>query len=174
MPSKRTYGKPAPTAGATAASPALNLVILGAAAAYGVWLLVARGRMSWPPTDLVANLFTLAGCIALAGPVILLRRDVGEGGVGDSAWLTGGVLLWVFNLASLARGDGRWATLATPISASTLGLTMLAVVVAAWRMRGGGNSWSWTNLTGWVLGIFWVGVALAGLAPGNPARLAMR
>ena len=173
MPAKRASAK-APASSAGSASPALNVILLGSAAAYGLWLLVSRGRMSWPPSDLVANLYTVAGCLALVGPAVLLRRDPGESGVGETVWLTGGVLIWIFNIAALAKGEGRWATVATPISAGMMGLIILAVGVAAWRGRAGTKSWSWTNVAGWGLGIFWVGLALATLAPGNPVRLAMR
>lgn len=175
MPAKRASAKPPAASAAGSSSPALNVVILGSAAAYGLWLLVARGRMSWPPTDLAANIYTVAGCLALVGPFILLRRDGGESGVGDTVWLTAGVLLWVFNLAALVRGAGRLATVATPISPELMGLIILAVGVAAWRSRsGGGRSWAWTNVAGWGLGLFWVGLALAAFAPGNPVRVAMR
>jgi len=175
MPPKRASAKsPATNASSGSSSPVVNALLIGSAAAYGLWMLVARGRMSWPPSDLAANLYTVAGCLALVGPVVLLRRDGGEAGVGETVWLTGGVLLWVLNLAALARGEGRWATIPTPISAGTMGLIILAVAVAAWRGRAGAKSWAWTNVTGWALGVFWIGLSIATLAPGNPVRLAMR
>lgn len=174
MASKRASAKPIAPSPGSAASPALNAAVLGTAVAYGLYLLVVRGRMSWPPTDLLANAYTVAGCLALVGPVVLFRRDSAEGGVGEMLWMTGGVLVWIFNLSQLMRGEMRGSSLATPIAARTMGLTMLAVLLAAWRMRGGSRNWSWTNVTGWVLGLFWVGLSLASLWPNSPVRLASR
>jgi hypothetical protein len=174
MAAKRPAQKSQSQSTSSTASPVFNAVLLAAAALYGVWMLVARGRMSWPPTDLAANLFTVAGCIALVGPIVLYRREPAEPGVGETVWLTSGLLLWVFNAAALVRGEGRWSTLATPMSAGTLGLIMLAVAAAAWRSHAGGKNWSWTNVTGWALGLFWIGLALAAYAPGTGVRLAMR
>lgn len=173
MATKRASTK-ASSPPAPASSPALNAAVLGSAVAYGLYLLVIRGRMSWPPTDLLANAYTVAGCLALVGPIILFRKDPGDGGVGEMLWMTGGVLVWIFNLAALLRREPRAASLATPVAARTMGLTMLAVLLAAWRLRGGSRSWAWTNVTGWVLGLFWVGLALASLWPDSPVRLALR
>jgi hypothetical protein len=172
MTAKRASAKTAAPAAPT--SPALNAVLLGAAAAYAFWLLVARGRVSWPPSDLIANTSTLAGCLALVGPLVLLRRVGPDSGVGDTLWMTGGLLIWVFNAAALLRGEGRLAAIPTPIASSMMGLVMVAVLIASWRIRGGNRSWAWTNVTGWALGVFWVGLAVATLLPGNPVRLAMR
>ncbi len=176
MAAKRAAPR-ASTASASASAPssshALNALLLVAAVAFGLWLLVSRGKVSWPPGDLLANAYTLAGCLALVGPVVLLRRESGEGGVGEMMWMTGGALIWIFNLAGLSKGEVQLATLATPLGTRAMGLTILAVLVAAWRSRAGGKSWSWTNVTGWVLGLFWVVLGLAGLLPGNPVRLAM-
>lgn len=162
------------SASASTTSPAVNAVMLGSAMAFGLYMLVARGRMSWPPTDLLSNAFTLAGCVALVGPIVLFRRDSSEGGVGDMLWMTGGVLIWIFNAAALLRSDLHAASLATPIAARTMGLTILAVLLATLRLKGGSRSWSWTNVTGWVLGLFWVGLALVTLWPNSPVRLASR
>lgn len=177
MSAKRAASKSSATGSASSsssASPVLNAALLGTAFAYGLWHLVTRGRVSWPPTDLLANAYTLAGCLALVGPIVLYRRDPGEGGVGEMLWMTAGVMVWVFNLAALAKGEARMATWATPIASRTMGLVLLAVLVAAWRAARGSRSWAWTNVTGWVLGLFWVGLALATLVPGDPVRLAMR
>ena len=51
---------------------------------------------------------------------------------------------------------------------------MLAVLISSWRTRSTFRSWAWTNVTGWALGVFWVGLASATLLPGNPLRLALR
>ncbi len=155
MPAKRATAKAAPAQGSSH-SPAWNAAIVGIAIAGGIYLLVARGRLSWPPTDLLANAYTLAGCLAVVGPVVLFRREASSGAVGEMLWLTGGILIWIFDLAAMARGEARLATLTTPIASRTMGLMMMAVLVAAWKTRGEEKSWSWTNVTGWVLGLFWV------------------
>ena len=173
MPAKRAPAKlSAPTA--SASSPALNAALVGLASSYALWLLVSRGKVSWPPSDLLANIYTVAGCIALVGPLVLLRREGSETGVGDTLWLTGGLMVWIFNVAAMIRGEGKLASLPTPVASSTMGLVTLAVLVATWRARAGSRTWSWTNVTGWTLGVFWVGLAFATLMPGNPVRLAMR
>jgi hypothetical protein len=173
MTAKRASARPAATAVAPA-SPLVNATLLAAASAYALWLLVARGRVSWPPSDLIASLYTLAGCFALVGPVVLVRRLGPDSGVGDTLWMVGGLLTWLFNLSALIRGEGRLATIATPIASSTMGLVMLAVLMASWRTRGGSRSWSWTNVAGWALGVFWVCLAGATHLPGNPMRLSLR
>ncbi len=53
-----------------------------------------------------------------------------------------------------------------------MGMVVLAVIAASWKLKGAGRSWAWTNVTGWLLGIFWVALGLASLLPGNPVRLA--
>jgi hypothetical protein len=164
--------RPMPTtqaASKSAAPPLLNAVMMGAALAYGVWMLVQRGRLSWPPHDVLADAYTLAGCLALVGPLVLARREA-EGGVGDLLWMTGGLLVWVFDMAALVQGNGWARSWITPLGARTMGLTMLAVLLAGWRSRGAGREWSWTNVTGWILGLFWVGMAVLSLAPGRAAR----
>ena len=170
MPAKRAPAK----SDSPASSPILNATLIGSAAVYALWLLVARGRVSWPPTDLITNLYTIAGCLALVGPLVLFRREAAGSGIGETLWLTGGLMAWIFNLAALVRGDSRLARVPTPVASSTLGLVILAVLIATWRTRVEARSWSWTNVTGWTLGIFWVGLALATLLPGNPVHLAMR
>jgi hypothetical protein len=148
---------------------------MAAALACGLWTLVARGRVSWPPNDLLANSYTLAGCLALVGPLVLMRRDAAESGLGDLLWMTGGLLVWMFDIAALLRGGYRSLAWATPLGHEAMGLTILAVLLAGWRMRAGGRAWSWTNVTGWVLGLFWVGMGLtAFLAAGRGYGLAAR
>lgn len=160
-----------PSSGPAGSSPPiLNAGLLVLAAGYGTWLLVNRGKLSWPPHDLLAGIYTLAGCVALAGPIILARRDPGEGGgIGELAWLVGGLLIWIHDLVGALRGEYRSATWPTPIASSTLGLTILAVVLAGWRLRGGSRGWAWTNVVGWVLAIFWVGMGLIALWPTRSA-----
>jgi hypothetical protein len=164
----------APSSGGSISPPLLNALLVAGALAYGLWLLVQRGRVSWPPTDWLANLYTLAGCLALVGPLVLARRDASSGGLGEHLWLTAGLLVWVFDLAGVWNGHTRDLAWATPISSQPLGLTLLAVLVAAWRTRRGGRDWSWPNVTGWVLALFWIGLGLASLLPERTLGLATR
>ncbi len=172
MASKRSAPKSAP---ARPVSPFWNAAFVLAAVGYGMWLLVLRGRLSWPPDNFLNSAYTIAGCLALVGPLVLLRRQAGdEVGLGDLVWLTGGLLVWVFDLAALVRGELRGMSWATPLGAPTMGLTILAVFVAGGRMHGRGRDWSWTNVTGWVLGVFWVGMGLASLVPSRFLTAALR
>lgn len=176
MPPKRSGTRatsPSPQGHST--SPQLvNALLLGAAVSYGLYLLVMRGKVSWPPHDLLASIYTLAGCLALVGPVVLARVDSGERGLGELLWMTGGLLLWVFNATAVVRGSWRIQAWATPLGYEAMGLTMLAVLLAGWRCRLGSRSWSWTNVTGWILGLFWVGMAVSTLIPARLPGLASR
>jgi hypothetical protein len=120
-------------------------------------------------------LVTVAGCLALVGPAVLAtRRGKSAGGLGELLWMAGGALVWAFDLAAVVRGEWRGLSWAAPLPAQAMGLTILAIGVAAWRWRspGGGRDWSWTNITGWLLGLFWVGMGLATIAP-NARLLAL-
>lgn len=167
MASKRSATKYAPPGGQTTSGPVLNALLVGAALCYGLSLLVSGGRVSWPPTQLLANLYTVAGCLGVIGPVVLWRSQSGDGGLGELLWMTGGLLIWVFDAVALLQGEWRTASLVTPLGYRTMGLTMLAVLIAGWRSRGGDRGWSWTNVVGWGLGLFWVGMAVASLWPGR-------
>lgn len=159
-PSKRANR----SASAQASAPLVNTLLVGAALAYGLWLLVAGGRLSWPPSELLTGAYTLAGCMALIGPFLLGRRQRrNEGALGELAWMCGGALVWIYNLAAIVRGTFRPESWATPLSPQTMGLTMLAVLLAGLRLQGAGRSWSWTNVVGWLLGLFWIGIGLTGL-----------
>lgn len=159
---------------ALSSSPMVNAALMAGAVGTGLWMLVARGRVSWPPVELLAAVSTLAGCLALVGPLILARRDRTEGGLGDLVWLTGGILVWVFDLAALTRGEVPSLAWVNPLGAQTMGLTILAVIVSGWKAHGPGQSWSWTNVTGWLLGLFWVGMAVAALVPSRSLGLVAR
>jgi hypothetical protein len=172
MASKRVA--PKPTASASTTPPLANALLLGVALCYGVGTLFARGKLTWPPTQLLASLYTVAGCLALIGPILLHRRESSEVGLGELLWMAGGLVVWVFDLASLTRGDFRTLSWATPLGFQPMGLTILAVMLAAWRCRLAGSSWSWTNVTGWALGLFWVAMAAYTLVPGRVLGLAMR
>jgi hypothetical protein len=163
--SKRAAGKSAGASSASYSSPVINALLVSAAVAYGLWLLVARGQLTWPPGPLLANSYTLAGSLGLVGPIVLGRRERAEWGLGDLAWIVGGLLIWVFDLAALASGEFRGVSWATPLGTRAMGLTILAVLLAGWRLQGAGRSWNWTNVVGWLLGIFWVAMGLAALLP---------
>ena len=168
--SKRPAFKAAPP---MAVSPVLNAALIGGSLAYGVWLLVQGGRLTWPPGPLLAGAYTVAGCLGLVGPVVLARgqgdRDRSQAGLGEVVWMTGGLLIWAFDLAALATGEWRQNAWATPLGVRAMGLTALAVMVSGWRLGRDGRSWQWTNVLGWGLGLFWIVMGLATLWPGgNP------
>lgn len=165
---------PRASAPAPSASPLMNALLMGAAICYGLGTLVARGRLSWPPVQLLASIYTVAGCLALIGPILLHRRSSGDVGLGELLWMAGGLVIWVFDLAAVARGEVRSVSWPTPLGYQPMGLTILAVLLAAWRCRVAGSNWSWTNVTGWALGIFWVAMAASTLIPGRMLGLAAR
>jgi hypothetical protein len=130
-----------------------------AALGWGISLLIQKGRLTWPPLALLSSLSTLAGCLALVGPLILARTGGKDASLGELVWLTGGLLVWLFDAAAVLAGQARSLTWATPLGDRTMGLTMLAVLLAGWRSGLAGSNWSWTNITGWILGLFWVAMA---------------
>ena len=154
--------------------PLVTTLLLGVALSYGVWTLVARGKLDWPPTQLLASIYTVAGCLALVGPIILSRKGPGDLGLGELIWMAGGLMIWIFDAASVARGEARSLTWATPLSYQPMGLTILAISLAGWRCRVGGANWSWSNVTGWTLGIFWVAMAAITLLPTKALGIALR
>ncbi len=176
MASKRAPFKSsaAPASSSPASGPAFNAVLLGAAICYGLVILVNRGKLAWPPNQLLASLYTVAGCLALVGPIVLLRGESGEAGLGELLWMTGGLLVWVFDAVAAVRGEWSTTAWATPLGYQTMGLTILAVLLAGWRCRVSGRGWSWTNVTGWVLGLFWVGLAVVSMLPPRGAGIALR
>jgi hypothetical protein len=130
--------------------------------------------MSWPPHQLLSSIFTVAGCLAIVGPVVMARGDAGDRGLGELLWMTGGLLVWVFDLVALVRGQWRTVAWATPLGAQTMGLTILAVLLAGWRCRLVGRNWSWTNVLGWILGLYWVGMALVTFVPARSLAAGLR
>jgi len=137
----------------------MNAVLISAALGGAISLLVRSGRMTWPPVQLLSGLATIAGCLALVGPLILARSGKSGGSLGELVWMTGGLLIWIFDVVGMASGTVRWADWATPLGERTMGLIILAVLIAGLRSGLAGKDWSWTNVTGWALGIFWVGLA---------------
>jgi hypothetical protein len=156
------------------AGPVLNAFLVLAAVLYAVSLLVQRGTLSWPPHQLLTSLYTLSGCLALVGPVVLARGESSDSALGELLWMTGGLLFWVFDLVAVIRGQWRVTAWVTPLAAQTTGLMILAVLLAGWRCRVPWRGWSWANVTGWVLGLFWVGLAFVSLWPSRGAGLAAR
>ena len=138
------------------ASPWWTALLIFAAIGYATWVLVQRGRLSWPPYGPLASAYTIAGGIALIGPIVLAKwGDAGEP-IGERIWRTGGFLIWILDLASIARGQIGVLQWITPVDAGQMGLIMLAVMASGWsRSSGGGFRWSWTNLVGWCLGVLW-------------------
>jgi hypothetical protein len=136
-----------------------NALILAAALGWGLSLLVQRGRLTWPPLALLSSLSTLAGCLALVGPLILFRSGDRQASLGELVWLTGGLLLWLVDLAGTLQGQARSLNWTTPLGDRTMGLVILAVLLAGWKCGLADRNWSWTNVTGWALGLFWVALA---------------
>jgi hypothetical protein len=150
-------GSPSSTSGSDQA--VMNAVLVTAALGGAVGLLVQSGRLKWPPVQLLSALATIAGSLALVGPLILARAGRNGGSLGELVWMTGGLLIWVFDAVGMAGGNLRWTNWATPLGERTMGLIILAVLVAGIRSGLAGKDWSWTNVTGWALGLFWVGLA---------------
>jgi hypothetical protein len=153
-----------------------NALIIAAALLWGTSLLVQKGRLTWPPYHLLASCSTLAGCLALAGPLILIRSGQTDGSLGHLMWLAGGLLLWIVDLEAVMEGQWHNFHWATPLSDRTLGFTILAVLIAGWKCGLTDWNWSWTNVTGWILGTFWVTMACGSwlVAPALRAGLAAR
>lgn len=169
-----SYPSSSSSAGSSASGPLFNAVLLAAAVCYGLAILVNRGKMAWPPNQLLASLYTVAGCLALVGPIVLVRGESGEAGLGELLWMTGGLLVWVFDAAAALRGDWQTTAWVTPLGYQTMGMTILAVLIAGWRCRVSGRVWSWTNVTGWVLGLFWVGMAVVSMLPARGTGVVLR
>ena len=180
MSTRRTPPRGAASTSASSSSssatsfPWFNAALIAAALSLGVGTLLSRGRISWPPHQLLANLFTVAGCLGLVGPVLLGRGRSDSLGLGELLWLSGGMVIWIHDLAALARGEAATWAWSTPLGPQPMGFVILAVLLAGWRGRLSGSSWSWTNVTGWILGLFWVGMGLSTLAPARSLGLALR
>jgi hypothetical protein len=166
---------PTSTRSAAGSNPAIaNALLVATALVCGGAILVQKGRLTWPPYQLLSSLSTLAGCLALVGPLILIRSGEIEGSLGELLWLTVGLLVWFFDIEAVVQG--RWKTVpwATPLNERTLGLAILAILVAGWKCGLANRNWSWTNVTGWLLSAFWVGMAICSwfLSPAWRASLA--
>jgi hypothetical protein len=154
-------------------SAVTNAILIAIAVGWGLSLLVQRGRMTWPPYALLSSLATLAGCLALVGPIILFRSGEVQGSLGELAWLTAGISIWLFDIAALFQGQWRTIPWATPLSDRTLGLIVLAVLVAGWKCGLAQRNWSWTNVAGWMLSAFWVAMAVCSWIMASAGRPSM-
>lgn len=153
-----------------------NALMVVAAVGGGLLLLVQRGRLSWPPYQLLASISTIAGCLAMVGPFILARPDAAKGGLGELLWMTAGILVWVLDISSAAQGQWRTMSWTSPLGDRMMGMMILAVLISGWRCGLAGRNWSWTNVTGWALGILWISLAVSSwvLRPGTFPGLASR
>ncbi|MGP0069075.1 MAG: hypothetical protein ACLQGP_36430 [Isosphaeraceae bacterium] len=147
-----------------------NALLVSAAILWGMSLLIQRGRLTWPPYALLSSLSTLAGCMALVGPGILFRSSEVEGSLGELGWLTAGILLWLFDIVAVLQGQWKTVHWATPVSDRTLGLMVLAVLLAGWRCGLARRNWCWTNVAGWMLSAFWVAMAVCSWVLSPPGR----
>lgn len=138
-----------------------NVVVLSGAMSLGLWLLVSRGLIAWPPMRLLGSLATVVGCIAACGPIVLVRRGKRELATGDLLWMVGGILVWVHAALALLAGTFRLELVPTPLAPSVMGTFIGTVLIAGWLLNGGSQNWTWTNVIGWMLGCFWVGLGLA-------------
>jgi hypothetical protein len=158
MCAKRAAGGSASSAGSSDHAIG-NAVLLLVALGVGLGLLVQQGRLTWPPLKLLSSLSVLAGCLALVGPLILSRSPGGSGSLGELVWLAGGLLIWLFDLSAILQGQARTLNWTTPLGERAMGLIILAILAAGWRCGLRGRDWSWTNVLGWTLALFWVGLA---------------
>ncbi len=134
----------------------LNALLIASALAVGITLLVQRGRLTWPPYALLSSLSTIAGCLALVGPIILARSANLSGSLGELGWLTAGILVWLFDVAAILQGQWRATAWATPLPDRSMGLFLLAVLLAGWKCGLAHRNWTWTNVAGWLLSLYWV------------------
>jgi hypothetical protein len=170
MSAKRPPAASSRTAPAGSGSAIVNALLIAAALGWGLMLLVQHGRMTWPPYSLLSSLATIAGCLALVGPIILFRSGEVQGSLGELAWLTAGVLIWSFDIAAVLQGQWRSLHWATPLSDRTLGLMVLAVLIAGWKCGLAQRNWSWTNVAGFLLSAFWVAMAVCSWLLAAPGR----
>ena len=110
-----------------------NAILLAAAARAGLEPALPAREAHLAPLALLSSLSTLAGCLALVGPLILARSGSREGSLGELVWLTGGLLVWLFDLAGTLQGQARTLNWATPLGERTMGLVILAVLLAGWK-----------------------------------------
>lgn len=151
--------------------PAWNAALVAAAVAVAGYVLVARGRLSWPPRELIATSSTLVGCLTLIGPLILwTRRGDQPGSLGDLVWMACGLSAWAFGLSLWARGDVARLDWIAPAEPRILGAVAIAASVAAWRIGRLRLEWSWTGVVGGCLALFWIATGMADSLARDPSR----
>lgn len=139
--------------------PVLNLMILTGAGILFVRVGIRQGWIDWPPTQLGKILATLAGWIALAGPLVLFRHEeqAGSMGVGDRVWITTGLLLWL--KLSLQIGTGNLPSVeavTTLIDSRDMALVSAACLIGGMMGKPKNSHWTWTNLVGWGMSVCWM------------------
>lgn len=168
MPPKRSSTKAGAAHAGTATPPLVNALLLAGSLAYAIHLLVQAGAMRWPPTELFQAASTVAGCLALVGPLILWRSGIGaQPSLGDLVWLNCGLVVWVCNLISISRGEMPGKSWVAPIEPSLMGSLAIGCALASWKGAGARWVWSWTSVVGSLLGLFWMLGAVASLIPGD-------
>ena len=90
----------------------------------------AHGDLALPVLRDVALAVSPGECLALVGPLILARSGKSSGSLGELVWMTGGLLIWIFDVVGMASGTVKWADWATPLGERTMGLIILAVLLA--------------------------------------------
>lgn len=139
--------------------PFLNLLILSGAVILFVKVGIRQGWIQWPPANLGSILASLAGWIALAGPLILFRHEEQTGGmgIGDRVWVTTGFLLWL--KIAIQLFTGRFPSIeavATIVGPTDMALISMACLAGGLIGRPKSSHWTWTNLVGWGLSLCWL------------------
>jgi hypothetical protein len=75
--------------------------------------------------------------------------------------MVGGILVWLHSGLALLAGNFKLAAAPTPLSSQAMATVIGTVMIATWLLNGTGRSWTWTNILGWLLGGFWVGLGVA-------------
>ena len=134
-------------------------LLLTAALGWGLSLLIQRGRLTWPPLALLSSLSTLAGCLAAGRTAdsgsLRQRGEPGRTRLADRRPPD-----LALRHRGRLQGSSRTLNWATPLGDRTMGLAILAVLLAGWRCGLASRDWSWTNVIGWALGLFWVALAV--------------
>ena len=136
-----------------------NAILLAAALGWGLSLALSARKADLAALGALVKPVDpgrLSGAGRAADPGPFRRR---EGSLGELVWLTGGLLLWLLDLVGALQGQARSLNWTTPLGERTMGLVILAVLLAGWKCGLAGRNWSWTNVTGWALGLFWVALA---------------
>lgn len=170
MPSKRSASKPGPSGPSGAPSPLLSAALVCLGVGHGLYLLVDRGAIGWPPSQLMGPASTLAGSVAMVGPIVLWKKVGGsDASVGDLVWMAGGLFLWLLDLSAIAEGRSGRMDWAVPAEPRVLGCFAVAVMVAGWTSGHARWAWTWSGITGSILGGIWVSRMVLELMGGGAA-----